>query len=189
MFCLEVASLWYTVFFLLAHRKADFPKIYEDAEKKYAALHSSITDILNEANSILFKQSTPLPSSSLAEVQSQIFALNTIPNYPRREVVEVHLVEKEATSLRQVSAQVTDDQKKGWLLMSTGKDGGMVALPKGIYASPRVTSKSFLFTNINDLTHGVVVLEKDGVAVMSNDTISLKIKDGRIASVYDKILE
>ncbi|WVO20440.1 uncharacterized protein IAS62_001736 [Cryptococcus decagattii] len=147
--------------------------IYEDAEKKYAALHSSITDILNEANSILFKQSTPLPSSSLAEVQSQIFALNTIPDYPRREVVEVHLVEDEAISLRQVSAQVTDDQKKGWLLMSTGKDGGMVALPKGIYASPRVT----------------IVLEKDGVTVMSNDTISLKIKDGRIASVYDKILE
>lgn len=115
--------------------------------------------------------------------------MNTIPNYPRREVVEVHLGEEKATSLRQVSAQVTDDQKKGWLLMSTEKDGGMVALPKGIYASPRVTSKSFLFTNINDLTYGVVVLEKDGVAMMSNDNLSLKIKDGRIASVYDKISE
>lgn len=123
------------------HRNADSLKIYEDAEKKYAALHSSITSILNEANSILFKQSTPLVPSSPTEVQGQVFAINTIPNYSRREIVEVHLG-KGATSLRQVSAQVTDDGKKGWLLMSTEDDGGMVALPKGVYASPRVASKS-----------------------------------------------
>ncbi|OWZ80875.1 alpha-mannosidase [Cryptococcus neoformans Bt85] len=146
--------------------------IYEDAEKKYAALHSSITGILNEANSILFKQSTPLDFPSPAEVQGQVFAINTIPNYSRREVVEVHLG-KGATGLRQVSAQVTDDGKKGWLLMSTENNGGMVALPKGVYASPRVT----------------IVLGKDDVAVMSNDNISLQIKDGRIASIYDKALE
>lgn len=97
---------------------------------------------------------------------------------------------KGATSLRQVSAQVTDDGKKGWLLMSTEDDGGMVALPKGVYASPRVASKSpFLFTNIKELMYGVVVLEKDDVAVMSNDNISLQIKGGRITSVYDKALE
>lgn len=141
MFCLEVVSLWYVVFFRWTHRKADPLKIYEDAEKKYAALHSSITGILNEANSILFKQSTPLDFPSPAEVQGQVFAINTIPNYSRREVIEVHLG-KGATGLRQVSAQVTDDGKKGWLLMSTENNGGMVALPKGVYASPRVTSKS-----------------------------------------------
>lgn len=37
--------------------------------------------------------------------------------------------------------------------------------------------------------YGVVVLGKDDVAVMSNDNISLQIKDGRIASIYDKALE
>lgn len=37
--------------------------------------------------------------------------------------------------------------------------------------------------------YGVVVLEKDDVAVMSNDNISLQIKGGRITSVYDKALE
>ncbi|TYJ52493.1 hypothetical protein B9479_006887 [Cryptococcus floricola] len=142
--------------------------IYQDAEKKYAALHASISSILEEALSVLYPKTKLVGKDEKAV--GQVFAVNTTPGMARREVVKVELG-KGVKGLKEATAQVAESGDAGWVLMSTGEDKSL-AMPQGVFVSPRVE-----------------IQEKDDVFVMSNDNLSLKIQDGRITSVYDKALD
>ncbi|WRT70534.1 uncharacterized protein IL334_007532 [Kwoniella shivajii] len=147
--------------------------IYEDAEKKYAALQISIHTIINEAYATIYRSSSPISAEEPAKTAGPIFAVNNIPNYPRQEVVAASLEAHCQIGCR--SAQISRDGQTGYLLLGTKKDeeGLMVASPRRLYANPRVT----------------VAKEGEDLFVMSNNTISMKMENGRITSLYDKSLD
>nr|XP_019051258.1 alpha-mannosidase [Kwoniella bestiolae CBS 10118]OCF30188.1 alpha-mannosidase [Kwoniella bestiolae CBS 10118] len=144
--------------------------IYEDAEKKYASLQSSIHAVLNEAYSIIYHSSFPISAEETTKIAGPIFAVNNIPDYPRQEVISIPIDSHPQIESR--SAQISKDGQTGYLLVATKNDedaheGSMLAHPRGLYANPK----------------------KDDLFIMANSKLSMKIENGRITSIYDRDLE
>ncbi|KAK8850374.1 hypothetical protein IAR55_004292 [Kwoniella newhampshirensis] len=146
--------------------------IYEDAETKYAKIQQSISNILNEAYAIVYKDSFPLTEDMAASASSLLFAVNNTPGYTRREVVAAPV--KLHRQLETRSGQISKDGETGYVLVSaTNQSMPMIASPKGLCDVPRVA----------------VLKESDEVFIMTNDNLSMKLESGRIASIFDKALE
>jgi alpha-mannosidase len=120
---------------------------------------------------VLYKNSHPLDATTKVPSNSRVFAINTLHNYPRQDVVTVPL--SGAAGLRGSCAQVSADGKKGYMLMDAS-DEAVIGQPKGLYA---------------DVARVTVAESEPGVFVMTNESLVMKIEDGRIASIYDKAAE
>ncbi|WWC72433.1 uncharacterized protein I206_106395 [Kwoniella pini CBS 10737] len=162
--------------------------IYEDAEKRYASIQSSIHAVLNEAYSVIYHSSVPISAEEPAKTSGPIFAVNTIPDYARQEVIEIPL--EAHVQIQSRAAQISKDGTIGYLLLSTKNStpspnqncgrltpnehqGFMLCNPRGLYANPKVEVKE----------------EYKGLFIMANDKISMRIENGRITSIYDKALD
>ena len=117
-------------------------KIYEDAEVKYAAIQKSISAVLNEARSVLYKNSSPISADDPVTSVGTVFAINNIPNYLRQEIVAVPL--KAHSELKSCSAQLSHDGQTGFVLVDAARKGERsVGLPRGLYADvPHVSGES-----------------------------------------------
>ncbi|OCF58446.1 alpha-mannosidase [Kwoniella mangroviensis CBS 10435] len=149
--------------------------IYEDAEKKYASIQSSIHAVINEAYSIIYHSSFPISAEEPTKIAGPIFAVNNIPDYPRQEVMSAPI--SAHTQIESKSAQLSKDGQTSYLLVATKNDENshgdlMMANPRGLYANPRVQ-----------------VTKKDDLFIMANSVLSMKIENGRITSIYDKALD
>lgn len=120
---------------------------------------------------MLYKNSHPLDATTKVPSNSRVFAINTLHNYPRQDVVTVPL--SGAAGLRGSCAQVSADGKKGYMLIDAS-DEAVIGQPKGLYA---------------DVARVTVAESEPGVFVMTNESLVMKIEDGRIASIYDKAAE
>ncbi|WVQ95701.1 hypothetical protein IAU59_002800 [Kwoniella sp. CBS 9459] len=146
--------------------------IYEDAETKYAALQKSITAIMNEAYAVIYQESVPISAEEPAKTSGPVFAVNNIPDYPRQEVMAAPLSAHCQLGTR--SAQISKDGQTGFMLVTaTNQAMPMIASPRGLYASPQVK----------------VAQEEEGVFSMTNDKLSMRIENGRITSIYDKLAD
>lgn len=116
-------------------------QIYEDAQNKYAAIRKSITAVLEEAYGVLYKSSRAVTADNPIKEAGKLFAINTLPNYPRQAVVEVPL--DVHSGLKTASAQLSKDGKKGMVLLdATDETKPLLASPKGLYADvPKVSGK------------------------------------------------
>ena len=119
-------------------------QIYEDAEAKYAAIQKSITAVLNEARSVLYKNSSTISADDPVTSAGTIFAINNIPNYMRQEIVAVPL--KAHSELKACSAQLSHDGQTGYVFVDAARNGERsVGLPRGLYADvPHVSGGSTL---------------------------------------------
>ncbi len=147
--------------------------IYEDAEEKYAGIQKSIMKVLDEAYAILYRSSKEISAGAPARGNGTIFAINNIPNYPRQEVVAIPLVAH--GEVKSCSAQISKDGETGYVLIDATKNGGsMIGMPKGLYADvPRVS----------------VAQEGAETFVMTNSSVRMTVKEGRIVSLVDVVLE
>jgi len=141
MYYPEVVLQWY-VFLICSDLALLIVQIYEDAQAKYAAVRKSISAVIEEAYSILYKSSRPVDEDHPIKEAGKLFAINTLPNYPRQAVVEVPL--DIHSGLKTASAQLSKDGKKGMVLLdATDESKPLMASPKGLYADvPRVTGMS-----------------------------------------------
>ena len=127
-------------------------QIYEDAMAKYAAIQKSITHVLNEAYSVLYRHSKAISVDEPAPAVGTIFAVNNIPDYPRQEVVSVPL--KAHGGIKSSSAQISKDGKTGYVLVDATRDGEpMIGLPKGLYADVTRVSGEMTKTETAGLTN------------------------------------
>ncbi|WVR08478.1 hypothetical protein IAU60_005533 [Kwoniella sp. DSM 27419] len=146
--------------------------IYEDAEVKYAALRKSISLVLDEAYSVIYQDSLPISGEEPARTSGPIFAVNNLPDYPREEVVAVPM--NAHCQLAARVAQISHDQQTGYLLVNaTNEAMPMIGAPKGLYASPRVQ----------------VAQQSNDLFIMTNDKLSMRVENGRITSIYDKLAD
>lgn len=113
-------------------------QIYEDAEVKYAAIYKSISQVIEEAYSILYRNSHEIPDKPIGSTGT-IFAINTIPGYPRQEVIAVPT--SSHAEIRSCSAQISSQRDLSFVLIDAARKGEpMIGIPKGLYADvPRVT--------------------------------------------------
>ncbi|CAD6569406.1 MAG: Glycoside hydrolase, 38 vacuolar alpha mannosidase [Tremellales sp. Tagirdzhanova-0007] len=145
--------------------------VYEDAETKYAAIQKSITQVLNEAYSVLYQNSHPLSAGGLASNTGTIFAVNNIPHYPRLEVVTVPVAAHH--QIKSSSAQISKDGKTGYVLVGAEEKRDL------LIAQPRV------------LTMPSVSVTQQGadIYVMANSNVRMTVDQGRIVSLVDVALE
>ena len=146
--------------------------VYEDTEKKYADIRKNIGEVLEQAHQILYAKSMPLKESR--EDEGTIFAINTLPNYPRQEIMEVPV--DAHPSIKDASVQISRDGHTAYMLMEGGKTGSaeeMVVVPQQLsqtYASrPRVS----------------VHTTGPDTFIMANQSIRMTVDEGRIVSLYD----
>ena len=137
-------------------------QIYDDAMIKYNAIRESITAITEAAYEVLYEGSSDISSDSRAHA----FAINTMPRTSRQEVIRTPL----QGELRSICAQTSSNGQDGFVLVSTSPAAPSLAIPQGLYAN---------------IPH-VSVTQTGDVFTMANGTISMSIKDGRIASLYDR---
>jgi alpha-mannosidase len=118
----------------------------------------------------------------------KLFAINTLPNYPRQAVVEVPL--DIHSGLKTASAQLSKDGKKGMVLLdATDESKPILASPKGLYADvPRVTGMS-VCSSASSEADTTVSQAGYNTFTMANGNIAMTIREGRIVSVYDKAHE
>lgn len=143
--------------------------VYDDAEEKYAKLHKSISKVIEDAYSVLYKGTVPLGPNENVSGKPFILAVNTLPGQPRHEVVKVPL--KDHSCVRTHSAQVARDGKHGYLLLEA--DEGAFGVPKGLYA---------------DVGRATATQVGDDAFVLANESIKMKIEGGRITSLVDVAL-
>ncbi|WOO79172.1 Alpha-mannosidase [Vanrija pseudolonga] len=144
--------------------------VYVDAEAKYAKIQKEITKVINEAYEVLYKGTRPLEPNETVPGKASLVAINTIPGYPRQEVVKVPL--SAHSSVRAHSAQVSKDGH-GYVLVESTADSAM-CVPKGLYADIKPVS--------------VKKLGSDSFTI-SNASLTIKIADGRITSIVDTAAE
>jgi alpha-mannosidase len=117
-----------------------------------------------------------------------LFAINTLPNYPRQAVVEVPL--DIHPGLKTASAQLFKDGKKGMVLLdATDEFKPLLASPKGLYADvPRVTGESSC--DLGSMLADMSVSQAGyNTFTMANGNIAMTIREGRITSIFDKAHE
>lgn len=120
--------------------------IYEDAEAKYAFIQKAINKVLEDAYAVVYKGSLPIDDASGST--GDIFAVNTIHNYPRQAVISLPLAAHVAA--RDSSVQVSKDGKTGFLLIEAKAGQSQLAVSKGLYADiERVTGRLVLKTELN----------------------------------------
>ncbi|KAL7422655.1 Glycoside hydrolase, 38 vacuolar alpha mannosidase [Cryptotrichosporon argae] len=143
--------------------------VYDDAEAKYAALQKDVQKVLHEALAVVYRSSVPLGAETAGDAGT-IFAINTLHNYARQEVVRVPTSAHK--SVRTSSAQITKDSKEGYMLIDA--TDGAVGVPKGLFADVRPVS-----------------IQQVGVDawLVKNSNLAMKIEDGRIASIMDLHLD
>ena len=148
-------------------------QIYEDAEVKYAAIQKSISAVLHEANAILYDGATPLDAGAIVAKSGSIFAINTLQDYPRQGIIAVP--SDAHPEIKDCAVQHVGSAKVSLLLVNAADPmRPLVGLPQGLYAS---------------VTPATAKEESMGVFVMSNSTLDMTLKDGRIVSIYDKQAE
>lgn len=140
---------------------------------KYAAIQKSIAHVLNEAYSVLYRNSHFIDENESAGNAGSIFAINNIPNYPRQEVIAMPL--SAHGGIRSCSAQISKDAQKGYVLVDAARSGDpMIGLPKGLYADvPRVS----------------VAQQSAETFVMTNSSVRMTVNEGRIVSLIDVALD
>lgn len=146
--------------------------IYEDAEFKYAAMKKSSLETLEEAFQQMYPGSSPVPGPKVGS-QGRLIALNSVPSIARREIIPVYL--PEIPGLLKWSTQVNAaGNGKAYILAesSLGDHEGSIVDDVGAIASP---------VTIQQLNADTFV--------MANATLSMKITEGRISSIYDHISE
>lgn len=106
---------------------------------KYAAIQKSITRVLEEAYSVLYRNSKAISADDFKSAAGTIFAINNIPDYPRQEVIAVPV--KAHGGIKSCSAQISKDGQTGFVLVDATRNGEpMIGIPKGLYADvPRVS--------------------------------------------------
>lgn len=143
--------------------------IYEDAREKYAKIAKNIGAVLKNAYEILYPGSVAL-SEAQSSQPGNIFAVNTMTDYSRREVVAVPC--KTNPVVKTSSAQLSGDKSTGFMLMESGVQGSdeLIASPKGLYAETKPVS-----------------IQQTGADSfeMANSSIRLTVSEGRITSLYD----
>ena len=144
--------------------------------------------MIEEAYSILYKSSRPVNVDRPIKEAGKLFAINTLPNYPRQAIVEVPL--DVHPGLKTASAQLSKDGKKGMVLLdATDESRPILASPKGLYADvPRVTGMT-AFSDWSREANVTVSQAGYNTFTMANGNIAMTIREGRIVSVYDKAHE
>lgn len=145
--------------------------VYDDAEKKYAKLHKSISKVLDEALDVLYRDTFELSPNAKVEGTPHVVGFNTLPGYARQEVVQIPLASH--ACVRNQSAQVSSDGKHGYLLIEAQKSSAFGS-SKGLYADSGAASVKKL---------------SDDSYELSNSALSLKIEGGRIVSIVDKAIK
>lgn len=145
--------------------------VYDDAERMYAGIWKSIGKVLKDAHDLLYKDTCALGPNAKIAGKPAVMAVNTLPGSARQEVVKVPLADH--TCVRAHSAQISQDGKHGYVLLESGADAAL-ATPKGLYADAGRVS---------------AVQNGPNAFQIANDSVKIKIEDGRITSIHDVKLE
>lgn len=158
-------------------------EIYADAEEKYKSIAKAGSAMLEEAFGVLFKGSAPL-SGPAPSKNAGLIAINTVPDMLRREVITIDVAAQ--PKLKSHAVQVSSDSKTAFVLAES--DAGAVGNVRGLLSdAPPVTGgcgqrqQSPLIST--------TVTEVAGAYTVANSTVSMTIKDGRIVSLKDVLLE
>ncbi len=111
--------------------------------------------LLEEAHQALIAGSHPLvgSGSKTAGNKGQLIAFNTIPDYPRVEVVAVCL--KGHPKLKALSAQVSTNKQTGFMLVDAS-DAEPIGLAKGLFADVEPVRSRYLLDRYGGtLTEGL----------------------------------
>ncbi|KAI9633630.1 alpha-mannosidase [Dioszegia hungarica] len=129
--------------------------IYEDAEERYANVQKIGAEVLKSAYDVLYPGSKAIEEGISG---MDLFAINTLPGVPRLEVMEVA---GKAGVVAQRGAS-----GKGYVLVQAQDGLGNVKALDGS-------------------VQGVKVQQIGESLIMSNGTLKMEMKEGRIVSVYD----
>ena len=149
--------------------------MYEDTEEKYANIHKSISGVVEEANQILYSSSIPLDKA--IDEEGSVFAINTLPNYHRREIMELPI--DAHASLKASAAQISRDGQTAYMLMEGGKAGS---------AEEMVVAPQYLSQAYSDRPRVSVHTTGPDTFIMANQSIRMTVDEGRIVSLYDVAL-
>ena len=150
--------------------------VYEDAEEKYAKIGKEMTSVRDAAHEVLYSQSYSLDDGPT--VDGTVFAVNNIPNYNRREIVEVPV--DAHPSLKSTAAQISRNGKTAYMLMEAG--GGeeeMVAVSKTLFSKGLAEDRP----RVSVHTSG------PNTFIMANSQVRMTVDEGRIVSVYDVAMD
>ncbi|KAG8760256.1 Glycoside hydrolase, 38 vacuolar alpha mannosidase [Serendipita sp. 396] len=150
--------------------------VYEDAEKLYSEVAKEGRKLFKEAVSAylggfiplmsLIQDQKPFPSGRLV-------ALNTV-HATRREIIEVPLLGPSSVNLKSQVVQISRDGSKAFALMDSDDNAGGILLAKGIYA---------------DIKPVTATKGPENEFILTNANVSMTVKEGRITSLYDMILQ
>ncbi|KAG8908987.1 Glycoside hydrolase, 38 vacuolar alpha mannosidase [Tulasnella sp. 403] len=139
--------------------------VYEDAEKLYAEIARDGQRIIREALGSLLPDSLALDGSP--SPNSRIGVMNTLP-FPRIETIPVPVTGPAAKVLASQSAQVSKDEKTGYILASAGN------MTVGVAES---TFQGMVPASVKKVGEGDFVLK--------NGNVEMKFSGGRIVSLLD----
>lgn len=111
-------------------------QVYEDAEAEYAAIQRSITEVLDDAYAVLYEGSKDVADGQAGNFHGSaaVFAINTLPNYPRREIMK--LAFDNCPSQEGAAVQTSKDGKDGLVLIdATDPTKALVGFPSGLVGS------------------------------------------------------
>lgn len=145
--------------------------VYDDAEVIYARLHKNVNKIIDEAHAVLFSDTQAMSPNAKFNGTPHVVAFNTLPGYARNEVVKVPLAAHPC--VRKQSAQVSKDGKEGYLLIES-QTGNAFGASMGLFADSDAARAVKVSGDEHELT---------------NSSLSVKVKGGRIVSILDKALE
>lgn len=157
--------------------------VYDDAERIYREIAKKGMKLLAEATNAL---STGYSSSSSSSTESEtqdlasLSLINTL-DIPRRELVTVSLEHEgmsinQAKAIEQKAVQVLDAGKRALLLFDDSLSTGIA---KAIQPSDSLSI-------MRKLEAVSVSSEGHNVFTMQNSMVSIRVSNGRIASIYDR---
>lgn len=150
--------------------------VYEDAEKLYAEVARDGKALFKEAASSYLQNIIPISTilqATSPPPKGRLVAMNTVHS-KRREVVEIPMIGSAAMHLKSEVIQLSKDGSKGYALMETDTDAGDILYTKGMYADVKAVQARKVAEN---------------EFVLTNSNISMTIKEGRITSLVDMILQ
>ena len=137
---------------------------------------------------MLYAHSTAVTADTVCGDNATLFAINNIPDYPRREVIAVECAT--GPLVRTSAAQIGKQGDRAYVLVEAGKKGSeeLVAKTKGLFAdAPNVSGE---LKHVDDpFAHSLVQEVSADVFEMANSSVKMTIKDGRITSLKDVALK
>ena len=158
--------------------------VYNDAEKLYAEVREDAEALLQQAVEVLLPKVLSLTATSF-KTPGSIVGINTT-FFPRRDVIEVPLVDAPANLKAQI-VQTSKDGASGYALLDCAQ-GGHLAKPIGFYADCMPVSGRRLIPVLSiesKLIENTVFTNGSDHFVLRNSAVQLTVSKGRITSLFD----